>query len=101
MTGRASVIHVSTGRPLRARAIWQAVKHSPCTRCSGAWWDRSQQKQIPQAPAYLCECPEGWTGTETPLGMLADSGPRGWRRPFWLLGQQIAAGVAAFKRRFA
>lgn len=83
--GKATGIMVSGGVAMKPRTIFQGVKRSVCKRCGGCYG------KSPAPNVVECSCPEGWSGTVTDLGVMADSGPRRWLpRMFWLAGQWIA-----------
>lgn len=101
--GNATVLNSSTSARTKGRAKFAAVKRTACNRCSGAYWDRSLSKPTVEAPGFLCECPDGWVGTTTKLGVIADSGPTTFfARMFWRMRNDFAADVnalSAFLRR--
>jgi hypothetical protein len=94
--GKATGIIVSGGVAVKPRTIFSGVKRSVCERCGGCYG------KSPAANVKECSCPEGWSGTVTDLGVMADSGPRHWwPRLFWLAGQKIASVTDYLKQRFA
>lgn len=53
------------GAGFKGKARIEAVKRGPCSRCGGSYGFNPNVRQ--------CECPEGWTGTEQNLGVIAES----------------------------
>ena len=86
---------VSSSASYKGRIQFAGVKSSACTRCGGS-------RYTPTVPSVKqCACPEGWTGTETKLGILADSGPTNFfARLLWQMRQDFAADFNALARRF-
>jgi hypothetical protein len=83
--GKATAVVVSGGVAMKPRAIFEGVKRSVCHKCGGCYG------KSPAPNVKECDCPEGWSGTVTNLGVMADSGPRRfWPRLFWRVGQWIA-----------
>lgn len=99
--GKATGIIVSGGVAMKPRTIFRGVKRSACSNCGGAWWELDKPRPEVTAPAYLCTCDQGWRGTTTDLGVMADSGPRrAIPRLFWLAGQKIASATDSIQKRF-
>lgn len=94
--GKATGIIVQSGVAMKPRTIFSGVKRSVCVRCGGCYG------KSPAPNVKECSCPEGWSGTVTDLGVMADSGPRRfWPRLAWLAGQKIASVTDYLKQRFA
>lgn len=53
------------GAGFKGKARIEAVKRGLCTRCGGTYGFHPDLAQ--------CKCPEGWTGEEINLGVIAES----------------------------
>ena len=90
--GRATGVLVKGGVDLRPRTQFAAVKRSVCHKCGGSYGKAENFRQ--------CDCPDGWEGTETDLGVISDSGPRRFLpRKIWQVQQWIAGVWEKLNRR--
>jgi hypothetical protein len=63
--GTVTVNPDAVGVGFKGRARIEAVKRGLCDRCGGTYGFHPELAQ--------CKCPEGWTGEEINLGVIAES----------------------------
>jgi hypothetical protein len=67
--GTVTVNPDTVGAGFKGKARIEAVKRGLCTRCGGTYgFHPDLAPKIRQ-----CKCPEGWTGEEINLGVIAES----------------------------
>jgi hypothetical protein len=63
--GKVTVNPDAVGVGFKGKARIEAVKRGPCQRCGGTYGFCEG--------LVRCKCPEGWTGEEINLGVIAES----------------------------